>query len=516
MATETRFAWRPLIAICFGWFMVIVDATIVNIALPQLGRELGASVSGLQWVVDGYTVVFAGLLLSAGWLGDRLGGKRVFQGGLGLFIAASVACGLAPSMGVLVGARVVQGAGTALLVPASLSLLQVGYHDRRSRARAIGTWAMVGGFAAGSGPLLGGILTYSLGWRWIFFVNVPFGVLGIVLAGRWVRAGRHGQRGTGSGERLDVPGQLAGMIALLSVTAAMVQAGRSGWTSPLTLAGFAIFAVAAAAFAVTERRVTTPMVPPSLFRSRALAAATAVGGLMNLGFYGQLFVLTLYFQQVRGDSPLLTGLALLPQTGVIALGSALGGRVTGRSGPRIPMITGMTAGAAGFVALIIVSRSIPYWAIVLPMAATGFGISFTMPAATAAVVEAAPPGRTGVATGTLNASRQVGGAIGIALLGTFVAGGTAGFVPGMHISLAVAAAAFALAAGLALTVPRPRPEARGGARAGAARPGCTPAGDGPGAPGARARGGPWCGRHTVTANSRSAGRARSTTARPER
>ena len=472
MVTETEFAWRPLIAICFGWFMVIVDATIVNIALPRLGGDLGASVSGLQWVVDGYTVVFAGLLLSAGWLGDRLGGKRVFQGGLGLFIAASAACGLAPSLGVLIAARVVQGAGAALLVPASLSLLQASYHDRGSRARAIGAWAMVGGFAAGSGPLLGGLLTYGLGWRWIFFVNVPFGVLGIVLAASWVHAGRRGRHGAGGGagggERPDMPGQFTGMIALLSVTAAMVQAGRSGWTSPVTLAGFAISVLAAVAFVVAEHRVTTPMVPPSLFRSRELSAATAVGGLMNLGFYGQLFVLTLYFQQVRGDSPLLTGLALLPQTGVIAIGSALGGRVTGRSGPRVPMITGMTVGAAGFLALIIVSRSIPYWALVLPMAATGFGISFTMPAATAAVVEAAPSGRTGVASGTLNASRQVGGAIGIALLGTFVADGTARFVPGMRISLIIAAAAFALAAALALTVPRPgRPPAAQQRRAGA-------------------------------------------------
>jgi DHA2 family methylenomycin A resistance protein-like MFS transporter len=455
MMTETRFERRPLIAVCFGWFMVIVDATIVNIALPRLGRELGASVSGLQWVVDGYTVVFAGLLLSAGWLGDRLGGKRVFQGGLGLFIAASAACGLAPSLGVLVGARVVQGLGAALLVPSSLALLQASYHDRSSRARAIGLWAMVGGFAAGSGPLFGGILTYTLGWRWIFFVNVPAGITGILLAARWVHAGRQGTPCREAGGRLDVPGQVTGMIALLSVTAGMVQAGRSGWTSPVTLAGFAVFVLAAVTFVVTEHRVTAPMVPPSLFRNRELSAATAVGGLMNLGFYGQLFVLTLYFQQVRGDSPLLTGLALLPQTGVIALGSWLGGRVTSRSGPRIPMINGMTVGAIGFLALIIITRSIPYWAIAVPMAATGFGISFTMPAATAAVVEGAPPARTGIASGTLNASRQVGGAIGIALLGTFVAGGPAAFVPGMRISLVIAAAAFALAAGLSLTVPRP-------------------------------------------------------------
>lgn len=445
---------RPLIAICFGWFMVIVDATIVNIALPKLGKEFGASVSGLQWVVDGYTVVFAGLLLSAGWLGDRLGGKRVFQSGLAVFIAASAACGFAPGLGLLIAARVVQGLGAALLVPSSLALLQAGYSDRAGRARAIGIWGMVGGVASGSGPLLGGILAQALGWRWIFFVNLPVGMVGMLLAARWVHAGRRGQ----TAERLDVTGQVTGMVALLSITVAMVEAGRSGWSGPVAVAGFTVFVAAAAGFLLVESRVAAPMVPLSLFRNRELSAATAVGCLMNLGFYGQLFVLTLYFQQVRGDSALLTGLALLPQTGVIALGSWLGGRVTSHSGPRTPVIAGMAIGAAGFFALTIITRSVPYWALVAPMAATGFGISFTMPAATAAVVEGAPTQRTGVASGTLNASRQVGGAIGIALLGAFVAGGPSGSTSGMRVAMIVAGLTYALATAIGLTIPRLSPE----------------------------------------------------------
>ncbi|HEU5028395.1 MAG TPA: MFS transporter [Spirillospora sp.] len=450
------FAWRPLIAVSFGWFMVIVDATIVNVALPRLGREFGASVSGLQWVVDGYTVVFAGLLLSAGWLGDRFGGRRVFQAGLALFVLASAACGFATGLDALVGARVVQGVGAALLVPSSLALLQGSYGDRRGRARAIGVWAMVGGFASGAGPLLGGVLTAGLGWRWIFFVNVPVGAAGMLLTARWVRAGGTGR----TGGRFDVPGQVAGAVALLSLTAAMVRAGRAGWGDPLVVGGFALFAAATAVFAVTESRVRAPMLPPSLFRSRELTAATAVGGLMNLGFYGQLFVLTLYFQEIRGYTPLQTGLALLPQTGVIAFGSWLGGRVTARGGPRLPMVAGMAAGAAGFLALTITTRSIPYAALVVPMMATGFGISFTMPAATAAVVEGAPPERTGIASGTLNAARQVGGAVGIALLGAFIAGGAAHFTAGLRTAMLVAAAAYALGALLALSVPR---GVRGGA-----------------------------------------------------
>jgi MFS transporter, DHA2 family, methylenomycin A resistance protein len=447
------FAWRPLIAVSFGWFMVIVDATIVNVALPRLGREFGASVSGLQWVVDGYTVVFAGLLLSAGWLGDRFGARRVFQSGLALFVLASAACGFAPGLDVLVGARVVQGVGAALLVPSSLALLQASYGDRRARARAIGVWAMVGGFASGAGPLLGGLLTAGLGWRWIFFVNIPVGLAGTLLTARWVHVRAAGAAGR-AGDRLDVPGQVTGAVALLSITAAIVRAGRSGWADPLVVGGFALFAVATVVFAVTESRVRAPMLPPSLFRSRELSAATAVGALMSFGFYGQLFVLTLYFQQVRGYSPLQTGLALLPQTGVIAFGSWLGGRVTARGGPRLPMVVGMAAGAAGFLVLTITTRSIPYPALVAPMMATGFGISFTMPAATAAVVEGAPPGRTGIASGTLNAARQVGGAVGIALLGAFIAGGAAHFTAGLRTAMLVAGAAYALGALLALSVPR--------------------------------------------------------------
>ncbi len=438
---------RPLVALCFGWFMVIVDATIVTVALPKLQRGLGASVSGLQWVVDGYTVTFAGLLLSAGLAGDRWGAKRIFQYGLALFVAASVACGLSPNLPVLIGARVVQGIGAALLVPSSLTLLQASYDDRRTRARAIGVWAMVGGLASASGPLIGGVLAQTLGWRWLFFVNLPAGAVGMALTARFVAA--EPQRVPGG--RADLTGQASGILALVAITVGMIEAGRSGWGSAAALAGFAGFAGAAAAFVVTEARAADPMLPLSIFRVRSLSAATAVGALMNLGFYGQLFVLTLYLQDVRKQSALLAGLALLPQTGVVALGSWLGGVVTSRIGPRLPMIIGMAVGAAGFFAFTIADAAIPFAVIVAPMAAVGFGISFAMPAATAAVVESAPPGRTGVASGTLNASRQVGGAIGIALLGAFVAGRT-GFVAGLRTAMVVAGVAYAAGALVAMLV----------------------------------------------------------------
>lgn len=449
-APSTRFDPRPMVAVCFGWFMVIVDATIVNVALPSLGRQFSASVSGLQWVVDAYVVVFAGLLLSTGWLGDRLGGVRVLRIGLIVFAAGSALCGLAPGLAPLIAFRVVQGVGAALLVPASLSLIQANYDDRRSRARAIALWGMVGGVASGSGPVLGGVLTSELGWRWIFFLSVPAAVAGLVAVRRWVGADTPRDR-TG---RFDAPGQLAGIVALTAVTAAMVEAGRAGWGAPTMLGACGGFVLAAAVFLIVEARAEQPMLPLTVFRSRELSAATAVGFLMNLGFYGQLFVLTLYFQKARGDTPLVTGLALLPQTAVVALGSWIGGRINRRSGPRPPTVGGMALGAAGFLGLAGLGAAASYPALLAPMAAAGLGISITMPAVTSAAVEGAPHGRAGLASGVLNASRQVGAAVGIALLGSFVAQ-RSGFGPGLRAAMLVACAAYVLAALTGLLLPDP-------------------------------------------------------------
>ena len=452
LAADAAGRRRPgaLVAICAAYFMVILDTTVVNVALPALGRGLHTTTTGLEWVVDAYSLVFAALLLSAGALADRRGQKAVFQAGVALFAVASAACGLAPSAPALIAARALQGMGAALAVPASLALLQAAYPDQATRRRAFGIWGGVAGVAAGAGPVLGGALVSDLGWRWVFFVNLPIAAAGLGIGARHLPAPRRRAHG------VDPAGQAAGIVALSVLTGALIEAGSSGWGSATVAGGLAVFVVAAGAFIVIERRSRAPMLPLWLFSSAGFSAATAVGLLINLGFYGELFVLSLSLQEVHHLSALLAGVALLPQMAMAVVGSTLSGRVMARRGPPTPMLVGLVLGAAGLAALgAAAGTHSPYWPLVVPMVAAGFGMAFTMPAATAAVMEAAPAERGGLASGTLNAARQAGGVVGVALCGTLVAE-RAGFVGGFRVDMGIAAAAFALGALLtALGVGRP-------------------------------------------------------------
>lgn len=431
-----------LLAVCTGYLMVILDVTAVNVALASLGRGLHTGVSGLQWVVAGYTIVFAALLLSAGAFGDRHGAKRVFQLGLVVFTAASAGCALAPSVGLLVVARLIQGLGAALVVPTSLALLQAAYADPAARARAYGIWGGVAGVGAAAGPIVGGGLVAVAGWRAVFLVNVPIGVAGVPLAARYLPNG-----GTSS-RHLDLPAQGVGGLALAALAGGLIEAGRRGWTDPLVLGCLAVSVTAAVVFVGVERRTGSPMLPLGLFADRTFSAASAVGFLINLGFYGQLFVASLYFQQLRGYSALRAGMALLPELAMASIASTLSGRVMARVGHRIPMIVGLGLGAAGLAGWVVAGARTPYLLVVPSLVATGFGMAVTMPAATAAVMGAAPSDRGGVASGVLNTARQVGGTVGIALFGALVAQ-RSGFVPGMRVGAGLAAGAFLLGCGLA-------------------------------------------------------------------
>lgn len=433
-----------LAAICLGYFMVILDATAVTVALPDLQRQLGATITDLQWVVAGYTLVFASLLLSAGALGDRLDNKRIFLLGLVLFTGASALCALAPNMLILQLARLAQGLGAALQVPASLALLNHTFHDPRARARAIGVWGGIAGIAAAAGPVIGGLLVNTLTWRSVFFLNVPVGILAFLLTLRFVSAV------PGIAQRsLDLLAQLAGIVALSLLTLAFIQGPAWGWSSWPIVGALIGFVLAVALFLRIERHASSPMLPLELFASRTFSASNAVGLLLNFAFYGQLFVLPLFLQDIRGYSPLITGLAMLPEGGVVALAATLSGRVTGQTGPRLPMVSGLLLGAAGFLAMMLANATISYWLLVPMLVAIGFGMAFTMPAMTTAVIASAPRERSGIASGVVNASRQTGGALGMALLGSLVSQRSM-FVPGMHVALAIAGAAFLFACALTL------------------------------------------------------------------
>jgi MFS transporter, DHA2 family, methylenomycin A resistance protein len=441
--TEARPASAlALVVICVGYFMVIIDATIVNVALPAIGRNLHGGVTGLQWVVDAYTLSFAGLLLTGGALAERLGARRVLLAGLMVFAAASAACGLAPGLGVLVTARLVQGAGAALLVPSSLVLLQAAYPTREQRARAFGVWGAIAGIGAASGPVIGGLLVTGWSWRGVFFLNLPFALAALALVGRSVPATLPRPRG------VDLAGQLLGVAGLALLTWSLVEAGHAGWAAPGVLTGFCLAAAAWAGFAWAEHRAADPMLPLGMFTRPAFRAGAAVGLLINLGFYGQMFLMSLYLQDIRGYSALVAGLALLPEAALLTVASMASGRIMARTGPRLPMIAGLLLGGAGLLGLIVAGPATHYAFLIVPMAAAGFGIALTMPAATAAVIEAAPADRGGIASGVINASRQAGGVLGVALLGSLV-GDRARFIPGLHAGLVIAAAAFL--AGAAVT-----------------------------------------------------------------
>jgi DHA2 family methylenomycin A resistance protein-like MFS transporter len=439
------------VTLCVAFFMVILDTTIVNVALPAMGAGLHSTVTGLQWVVDGYTLVFAALLLAGGSACDRLGGRRVLAVGLAAFTAGSALCAFAPGLTLLVAARLLQGAGAAAVLPASLALIAAGFPGRRARARAIGVWAAVGGAATATGPVAGGLMVQLAGWRAIFLVNVPIGAAGLAMARRYLPETVRRPR------PFDLPGQALAAGCLALVTFALVEAGSLGWASSLVLGCGALAVVLGAAFIVAERRAAFPMLPRQLLASPAFSAANAVGLILNFGIYGQVFVLSLYFQQARGDTALATGLALLPFAGMTVAGPAAVGRLTAKVGPRPPMVAGQLLAAAGSGVLALAGSSTSYGILAGGLACLGAGMALTMPSMTAAVVQATPAELAGVASGVLSTARQVGGAVGVAILGSLVAG-PARLVTGMHAGLWIVAAAFAVGAAVALRhagLPRP-------------------------------------------------------------
>jgi DHA2 family methylenomycin A resistance protein-like MFS transporter len=439
-AAGGRRAGWALLATSLGFGVVQLDVSVVNVAIKPIGADLGGGVSGLQWVVGAYTVAFAALILSAGALGDRIGAKRVFIAGFALFTVASAACGLAPTLGFLIAARAVQGAGAAVLVPSSLSLLNHAYRDERARAHAVGLWAAGASVALSAGPLIGGVLTSSLGWRSIFFINAPIGLAGILLT---LRFATETPRAAGRG--IDLPGQLTAIAALVALAAAMIEAGQRGFADGLVLAGFGVAAVSLTAFVLIESRQRRPMLPLSLFRSRTFSVTSAIGLVINVAFYGLIFVLSLYFQDTRHYSVLLTGLAFAPTTVAIFVANLLAGSLARRAGRRTLLAGAALLLAAGLGGLL-VGPGTSYVAIVAQLVVVGFALGLIVPVMTSALLGSVDRSHSGVASGTLNTARQTGSVIGVGLFGSLAAGH---LVSGLRLALVISVGLALLVAGLA-------------------------------------------------------------------
>lgn len=431
-----------LLAVCLGFFIIQLDVTIVNVALPTIQRDVGGTVAGLQWIVDGYTLALAALMLTAGSVADRIGARRIFLIGIAVFASASACCALAPDLGVLIAARVVQGLGASALLPCSLALIVHQFPDRAQRARALGIWGAFGSLGVAIGPVVGGLLVETVTWRAIFWVNVPVCAVTAVMVVRTVRESR-----PQPDRRTDVIGLILGMAALASATAGFIEAGQQGWLAPVPASLVAGGIVLAALFLLAERHQRDPMLPLSLFRARAFTATTGVGALFNLCLYGTLICLSLYLQQSRHASAAVTGLLLLPMSAFVGVGSVLSGRLTARLGARLPMIAGLTCAAAGTLVLSLLGRATPLAYLIGGSALLGL-VSLAMPAMTAVAVGSAGPEHAGLASGVLNSARQAGGALGVAVLGAlFASGGMR--EQGLRVPMLAATAGYVLAIALA-------------------------------------------------------------------
>ncbi|MEV4799536.1 MFS transporter [Nonomuraea sp. NPDC049421] len=418
-----------LVGISFGYFMVLLDMTVLSVAEPDLAASLRTSMAGLQWATTGYTVVFGALLLSAGAVADRYGAHRVFRAGVLVFGLGSLLSALAPTLAVLVGLRVVLGAAGAACVPASMAMIARLYPEPAARGRAVATWAAISGAAVAAGPLIGGVLVDWAGWRAIFLVNVPIAVLVLALT-----LGRAADTPRGD-RRIDWRAQAAACAVLALLTDALVAAGARAWVHA---AGSGIATVlAAGVFAVLERRSDTPVLNPALLRSRGVLAGLAAGAAVNFALNGSLFVLPLLFQQDLRLGAAATGLAFLPLTLPFVLNPPLVGRLAARVGPRPPILLGLTLLAAGGVALgAAIQAGAGYAWLALGLLGCGLGVSFVLPALVSAVIGAAPAQAAGAAGGLLNAVRQAGATLGVAVMG-----GVAGPAAAMVLAAVVCAAA---------------------------------------------------------------------------
>jgi EmrB/QacA subfamily drug resistance transporter len=423
--------WWTLGAVSVGLFMIMLDNTVVNVALPSMRRSLHMSLSELEWVVAGYALTFAAFMLIGGKLADFVGRRLVFMIGLGVFTGASLACGLAPNGGFLIGARIVQGLGGALMNPATLSIIAATFAPRE-RGRAIGIWAGVSAMALAIGPLVGGLLTEHVNWNWIFFINVPVGLLGLLAIPFFIDESRD----TTAEQRLDVPGLATSALGLFSLTYAFIEANSYGWGSGRIIGAFVVAAAALAGFVLLERHQRAPMLDLSLFRNRTFGGANAAMLFVGLAMFGTFFYVSLYMQNVLHYSPVEAGASFLPMTILIILIAPRAGALTDRVGSRWLVGAGMTLLAVMLFYYTQLGAHESFWAILPGLLIGGFGMGMTMTPVTAAAMSAVSVDKAGVGSAVLNSARQVGGSLGIAVMGAIVAG-SSNYLTGFHDALRV-------------------------------------------------------------------------------
>lgn len=449
---QPRHRWLVLAICCTSLLVVSMDATIVNVALPAIRTDLQASITELQWTVDAYTLVLACFLMLAGATGDRVGRRRTFQVGLAVFGAGSLLCSLAPSVGWLIAARAVQGVGGTMLNPVAMSIITNVFTDPRERARAIGVWGSVVGIALGLGPVLGGVLTEAVGWRAIFWVNVPVVLAAIALTARYVPESR-----APHARRPDPLGQVLVVIGLATLTTAVIEGPRLGWTS-VTIVGLAVLAVVAlTGLIVWERRRVEPLLELRFFASVPFSSATVIAVCAFAAFGSFLFLSTLYLQEVRGLSALGAGLALLPAAVTATVCAPLSGRLVATRGSRFSLVTAGVAMTVVAVVIAQVGPGTPLWVLLAAYAVFGVGFGLVNPPITNTAVSGMPRARAGVAAAVASTSRQVGSTFGVAISGTVVAA-AAGLQAGLTPAWWVVAAATAVVGilGVAATTARAR------------------------------------------------------------
>jgi len=464
LVTPGNKKWWTLAAVSFGLFMIMLDATVVNVALPAIRDSLHMKLAGLEWVVAGYALTFAAFMLTGGKLADQFGRRLVFTAGLTVFTGASLACGLAPNGTVLIGARVVQGLGAALMNPATLSIITATF-PARQRGTAIGIWAGVSSLALSIGPLVGGLLTEHANWNWIFFINVPTGLAAVLLAPVLIEESRD----TSIERRSDLPGLALSSLGLFALTYGFIEATTYGWASGQIIGAFLAAAAALAAFITLEMRQRVPMLDMSLFRNRTFSGANTAMFFIGLAMLGTFFYVSLYMQNVLGYSPVEAGAAFLPLTLLLSLVAPQAGKLSDRLGSRALITVGMTLLAIMLGYFSRLGAHASFWALLPGLCAGGIGMGMSMTPTTAAAMRSVPVAKAGIGSAVLNSMRQVGGSLGIAVMGTIVASGVSAslrvgdppkiaYLHGFHHALDIAALLALAGAIVALAAIRKTPQ----------------------------------------------------------